>query len=321
MRAMVYSEYGPPPNLHLEEIEKPKPEDNQVLVKVKAVSINDWDWGLLHGKPFVNRLIYGLRSPKRQILGSDIAGVVEQVGSKVSKFKVGDEVFGDLSTSWGGFAEFVCAKDNVLIKKPQSMSFEQAAATPQAGLLALQGLFDEGHVKTGQKVLINGGGGGAGTFAIQLAKSVGAEITAIDHTNKLNFMKTLGADYVIDYTDQDFTQLPTQYDLIFDVKTNRSIYKYAHALLPNGTYITVGGDTSRLFQAMFIGKWIGITKGKNIRILFLKLNEGLDKMVTLFESGDAIPIIDKVYTLDDTSKAMRQFGESSQCGKIVITIN
>ncbi|GAB1266543.1 NAD(P)-dependent alcohol dehydrogenase [Aurantivibrio infirmus] len=320
MRAVIYEKYGSPNVLELKEVAKPAPKPNEVLIKVHSVSINDWDWGLLHGKPFINRMSYGLSKPKKQILGSDVAGAVEQIGSSVTKFKVGDEVFGDLSTTWGGFAEYVCATEQVLSLKPTTMSFEQAAAIPQAGLLALQGLYDEGRISSGQDVLINGGGGGAGTFAIQIAKSEGALVTAVDHTKKLEAMKALGADHVIDYTTEDFTKNKKQFDLIYDVKTNRSIYDIAQSLKPGGTYVTVGGNTKPLLQALLIGKWIKISQGKNIRILFLKTNKGLDEMVRLFDSGNAKPVIDKIYSLNETPEAMRRFGESSQCGKIVIKV-
>ena len=216
MKAIAYHEYGSPDVLKLEEVEKPTTRDNEVLVKVHASSINDWDWGLLRGKPFVNRLPYLLK-PKRQILGGDIAGRVEAIGSKIKKVQPGDEVFGDLCQyGWGGFAEYVCARENALMLKPASMAFEEAAAVPQAAVLALHSLRYKGQVQAGQKVLINGAGGGAGSFNVQMAKLSGAEVTGVDSTIKLAMMRSIGADHVIDYTNEDFTQNGQHYDLIID---------------------------------------------------------------------------------------------------------
>ena len=219
MKAIVYTKYGPPDVLELKEVAKPTPKDNEVLIKVHAASVNDWDWALLRGVPFVNRLTTGILKPiKIKILGSDIAGRVEAVGKNAKQFQAGDEVFGDLSgLAWGGFAEYVCAPENRLILKPASMSFEQAAAIPQAAVLALQGLRDKRQVQPGQKVLINGAGGGAGSFAIQIAKSFGVEVTGVDSTTKLDMMRSLGADHVIDYKQEDFTKNGQRYDLILDL--------------------------------------------------------------------------------------------------------
>ena len=208
MKGIVFNQYGSPDYFKLKEVEKPIPKDNEVLVNVHAASINSWDWEILLGTPFVNRLMVGLTKPTRiKILGCDIAGRVEAVGKNVKQFKSDDEVFGDLSRcGWGGFAEYVCARENALALKPTSMTFEQTAAVPQAGLLALQGLRDKGHIKPGQKVLINGAGGGAGTFAVQIAKSFGAEVTGVDSTEKLALMRSFGAVHVFDYTQEDFNK-------------------------------------------------------------------------------------------------------------------
>jgi NADPH:quinone reductase-like Zn-dependent oxidoreductase len=250
MKAIIYRKYGPPNVLNLEEVEKPTPLENEVLIKVHASSINSWDWDLLTGT-FQGR-IGAFRKPRTEILGCDIAGTIEAVGSNVKVFKPGDEVFGDMSgfraRDWGGFAEYACAREEVLALKSDKMTFEQAAAIPQAGVLALQGLFDVGNIKPGQKVLINGAGGGGGTFAIQMAKSVGTEITGVDSTEKLEAMRSLGCDYVIDYTKEDFTKNGKQYDLILDVRTTRSVFDYKRALAPQGIYVTVGGTTRRLLQ-------------------------------------------------------------------------
>lgn len=320
MKAIVYKKYGTPDVLELEEVDKPVPKDDEVLIKVHAVSINDWDWGLLRGAPFAFRLLSGFPRPKKKILGSDIAGRIEAVGKKVTQFQPGDEVFGDLSGDWGGFAEYVCARENALARKPASMTFEQAAAIPQAAMLALQGLRDTGHIQSGQRVLINGAGGGVGTFAIQIAKLYGVEVTAVDNPGKLQMLRSMGAERVIDYTQDDFTKNGQCYDLILDVKTNRSMFDYARALSPNGVYVTVGGSMARLFQALFLGPWIKMISKKNIRIVMLKQNKDLAYMNELFEAGKLVPVIDGHYELGDVPEAFRHFGEGRHKGKVVITL-
>ena len=319
MKAIVYTKYGGPEVLQLKEIEKPFPKDDEVLIKVHAVSLNDWDYGLLQGD-FINRIMFGLLRPKKTILGSDIAGRIEAVGKAVKKFKPGDEVYGDLSGHWGGLAEYVCAHENALALKPAAMSFIEAAAIPQAAMLAVQGLIDKGQIKQGQKILINGAGGGVGTFAIQIAKLYGAEVTGVDSAAKLDMLRSLGFDYVIDYTKEDFTKNGQLYDLILDVKTNRSVFDYTRALCRNGIYVTVGGSIGRLFQALFFGWWIKLIHKKHIRIVALKLNKDLDYMNELFESGKVKPIIDGPYRLDEAPDAFRLFGKAAHKGKIVIKI-
>src|ERR687893_1331054 len=246
MKAMVYTQYGPPEALQLEDVAKPTPKDDEVLIKVRAVSVNRSDWEGLRGKPLYAR-IGGLLRPRRQILGSDIAGRVEMAGRNIRRFQPGDEVFGDILPRLGGFAEYVCARESALALKPASMTFEQAAAIPQAAVIALQGIRDNGQVQPGQKVLINGAGGGAGTFAVQLAKLYGAEVTGVDNTGKLEFMRTLGADHVIDYTREDFTRTGKQYDLILDVVAHRSVLAYKRALKSTGTYFFVGGSVATMW--------------------------------------------------------------------------
>jgi len=319
MKAIIYTKYGGPDNLRLEEIKKPTPGDKEVLIKVHAVSINDWDWGLLHGDP-INRMMYGLRKPKRQILGSDVAGRIEAVGKNVKKFKEGDDVFGDLSGKWGGFAEYVCANENALALKSPAMSFEQAAAIPQAAMLAVQGLMDKAKIKQGQKILLNGAGGGVGTFAIQIAKQYGAEITAVDSEQKLDMLRLLGADHVIDYRKEDFTKNGKQYDIILDVKTNRSLFDIARALKPGGIYATVGGSMGKLLQALFVAPWINMTRKKKIAIVVLKPNKDLVYMNELFESGKVRPVIDGHYILDDAPEAMKFYGSAAHKGKVVISV-
>ncbi|MGE5798385.1 MAG: NAD(P)-dependent alcohol dehydrogenase [Ignavibacteria bacterium] len=337
MKAIVYTKYGTHETLQLKELEKPAPKENEVLVKVYAVSINDWDWQLLQGIPFINRLINGLLKPKKNILGSDIAGRVEAVGKNIKRFRPGDEVYGDLSGDWGGFAEYVCARENLLALKPSSMTFEEAAAIPQAAMLAVQGLIDKGEIKSwpasparsdspetrraaGLKLLINGAGGGVGTFGVQIAKLYGAEVTGVDNPGKLEMMRSIGFDHVIDYTKEDFTKNGNSYDLILDVKTNRSVFDYARALSPNGIYATVGGSTARLIQVLLLGPCIKMIYKKNMRLVALKQNKDLVYMNELFETGKVKPVIDGPYSLDEVPEAFKHFGEGNQKGKVVISI-
>jgi len=320
MKAIVFTKYGIPDVLELREVDKPVPKDDEVLIKVYAVSINDWDWNLLQGTPFINRLLYGLFKPKKKILGSDIAGRIEAVGKNVERFQPGDEVFGDLSGEWGGFAEYVCARENALALKPANMTFDEAAAIPQAAMLALQGLRDKGQIQPGQKLLINGAGGGVGTFALQIAKLHGVEVTGVDSSGKLDMLRSMGFDQVIDYTQEDFTKNGQRYDLILDVKTNRSIFNYTRALRPNGIYVTVGGSMSRIFQALFLGPLISMISKKNIRLVALKQNKDLAYMNELFEAGKVKPVIDGPYKLSEVPEAMRYFGKGNHKGKIVITL-
>ena len=319
MKALVYTKYGSPEVLQIKEVEKPFPKDDEVLVKVHAVSINDWDFGLLQGD-FINRILNGLRKPKRTILGSDIAGRIEAIGKNISKFKIGDEVYGDLSGRWGGFAEYACAQEKALALKPATMSFEEAAAIPQAAMLAVQGLIDKGKIHAGQKLLINGAGGGVGTFGVQIAKLYGIEVTGVDSTGKLDMLRSLGFDHVIDYTREDFTKNGLQYDLILDAKTNRSMFDYARALSPHGVYVTVGGSTGRLFQSLLVGPWISMVNKKHIRLVALKTNKDLIYMNQLFEAGKVKPVIDGPYKLENFHEAFRIFDKAEHKGKVVITM-
>lgn len=319
MKAIIYTKYGGPEVLQIKEVEKPIPKDDEVLIKVYAVSLNDWDWGLLQGD-FINRLLNGLLKPKKKILGSDIAGRIEAVGKNVKQFKTGDEVYGDLSGRWGGFAEYVCAGEKALALKPASMSFIEAAAIPQAAMLAVQGLLDKGKIQPGQKLLINGAGGGVGTFAIQIAKLYGAEVTGVDSAGKLDMLRSMGFDHVIDYTQEDFTKNGKRYDLVLDVKTNRSVFDYTRALCRNGVYVTVGGFLSRLFQALLLGPWISMISKKHIRIVALKPNKDLAYMNGLFEAGKIKPVIHGPYKLDEVPEAFRIFGKAEHKGKLVITM-
>ncbi|MCW8852804.1 MAG: NAD(P)-dependent alcohol dehydrogenase [Gammaproteobacteria bacterium] len=322
MKAVVLTRYGSPDYFELQEVAKPNPRDNEVLLKVFAASINSWDWEILIAKPFVNRLMAGLLKPKRiQILGCDIAGRVEAVGKNVKQFQPGDAVFGDLSScGWGGFAEYVCARDKALALKPDSMTFEQAAAIPQAGLLALQALRYREQVQPGQKVLFNGAGGGVGTLGIQIAKSFGAEVTGVDSTEKLDIMRSSGADHVIDYTQKDFTKNGLCYDRIIDVRATRSVSDYRRALSHGGVFVMVGGSSSLVNKLLFLGPWISMTESKKMGLLLHKANKGIAFMKELFEAGKVVPVIDRRYPLDEVAEAIRYYGKGQVKGKIVINL-
>jgi len=320
MKAIVYTKYGTPDALQFKEVAKPAPRDDEVLIRVHAVSINDWDWGLLQGVPLANRLNNGLLKPKNKILGSDIAGRVETLGKSAKRFKPGDEVYGDLSGRWGGFAEYVCACESSLSLKPPGMSFVEAAAIPQAAMLAVQGLLDKGQIRQGQKLLINGAGGGVGTLGVQIAKLHGVQVTGVDSSGKLDMLRTMGFDQVIDYTKEDFTRSGQCYDLILDVKTNRSVFAYTRALCPHGVYVTVGGSTVRLLQALLLGPWISLITKKRIRMVLLKPNKDLAYMNELFEAGKLKSVIDGPYKLSQLPEAMRHFGQGNHKGKVVIVV-
>lgn len=320
MRAIVFTRYGSPDVLELREVPKPIPRSDEVLIRVHAASLNDWDWEAMRGTPFVNRLFFGLFEPRKRILGSDIAGRIEEVGGSVQRFRPGDEVFGDLSGRWGGFAEYVCAREDAVTSKPPGMTFEQAAATPQAGLLALQSLRLMGPFRDGLKFLINGAGGGVGTFAIQMVRPYRVEITGVDRPEKFDMLRAMGVQHVIDYTREDFTWTGRRYDRILDVKTSRSIFDYARALAPDGIYVTVGGSLARLFQFLLLRPWISMTQKKSIRFLALKLNAGLADMKELFEAGKVVPVLDGHWELSDVPEAFRHFGAGRHKGKVVITV-
>jgi NADPH:quinone reductase-like Zn-dependent oxidoreductase len=322
MKGIVYSKYGTPDVLQLKEVEKPIPTDDKVLIKVDAASINSWDWDMLTGRPIEYRIFSGLLKPKKiKILGCDIAGRVEAVGKNIKLFQTGDEVFGDLCEgSWGGFAEYVCAREKELSLKPSGMTPVEAAATPQAGLLALQGLSHKRKIESGQRILINGACGGVGTFAIQIAKAFGAEVTGVDSTVKIDMMSSLGAEHVIDYTKENFTKNGKHYDLILDVKTDRSIFDYQRSLSSDGFYITVGGRTSRILQLVSLGPLLSKTGNKRFALIMHKPNQKIDMLKELIESGKVRPVIDKCFPLSQTADAFRYFGSGRFKGKVVITL-
>ncbi len=322
MKAVAYTTYGLPEVLQLKEVEKPTPKDHEVLIRIGAASVNSWDWDLLRGKPWYARL-GGLLKPKYSILGADVAGTIEAVGIQVTQFQPGDEVFGDISgCSWGGFAEYVCADEKALALKSPHMTFEQAAAVPQAAVLALQGLRMGGLIQARQKVLINGAGGGVGTFAIQMAKSWGAEVTGVDKGGKLDRLRSIGADHVIDYTQEDFTRNGQQYDLILDVVALRSLFDHMRALTPKGIYVLVGGTTSAIFQTLLLGSWMAPLRNRKLCILVHKPNPtDLKEINRFFETGQVVPVIDKCYPLPETAEAIRYLGEGHAQGKVVIQIS
>lgn len=320
MKAIVYARYGQPDVLRLAEVPTPLPKVDDVLVKVKAASINSWDWDLLTGQPPIYRLLFGLVKPKHPIIGSDIAGEVINIGSQVTQFKVGDEVFGDISGhGFGAFAGFACAPANVLALKAPTMTFAQAAATPQAGVLALQGLR-QGQLSAGKKVLINGAGGGVGTFAIQITKGAGAIVTAVDRGDKLDILRSLGADYVVDYQQQDFTQSGLTYDLVLDMVAQHSITDCQRVLNPGGRYIIVGGKVPTLLKAATLGSW-SKAGGKKIELLMHKPNpDDLRELNRLFEAGTVVPVIDKSYPLEQAADALTYFGKGNVRGKLIISV-
>lgn len=320
MKAVIYHSYGSPDVLRLADVEKPTPMDDQLLIKIHAVSINGADWEGLIGKPLYAR-IGGLLKPGHPILGSDIAGRVESVGKNNTEFKPGDELFGEIPGYHGGFAEYVCTHGKTMALKPASLTFEEAAAIPQAGVIALRAIRDKGQVQPGQKVLINGAGGSAGSFAIQLAKLQGAEVTGVDNTGKLDFMRSLGADHVIDYTQEDFTRNGKQYDLILDVIAHRSVFAYKRALKPGGSCFFVGGSVAALFQILLIGPWVRRSANRNITFLAVPQNrKDLVAITELCVTGKIVPVIDRRYSLSEVPEALRYVGEGRAKGKVVITM-
>ena len=321
MKAIVCTQYGPPEVLELKELEKPIPRDDDVLVHVHAASVTYSNLMLVRGEPFVGRLFFGLLKPKYKIPGSDIAGRVEAVGRNVTQFQPGDEVFGDLSNCGrGGFAEYVCAPKDALALKPANISFEEAAAVPEAALVALQALRDKGQIQKGQNVLIYGASGGIGTFAVQIAKYFGAEVTGVCSTRNVDMVRSIGADHVIDYTQEDFTQNGQHYDLIVATAGYRSIFDYKRALSPRGMYVSTGGSMAQTFQAMLIGPWISMAGSKKLSAMVVKPNKDLAFMKELLEAGKVKPVIDRRYPLSEVAEALRYYGEGHSQGKVVITV-
>jgi len=320
MKAIVYTKYGPPEVLQLKEVAKPVPKDNQVLVKVHAASANALDWHFMRGAPFLARLAGGLRKPKDPRLGADFAGRVEAVGTNVTQFQPGDEVFG---AETGSFAEYASVPENTLALKPTKSSFEEAAAIPVAAITALQGLRDKGQIQSRQKVLVNGASGGVGTFAVQIAKSFGTEVTGVCSTRNLDLVRSIGADHAIDYTQEDFTTNGQYYDLIYDAVGNRSVSDYKRALNPNGTCVIAGfQNLPRLFEHMVLGPLRSRTGNKKVGLMGIaKMNQkDLVFVKELLEAGKIVPVIERRYPLRETASAIRYLEEGHARGKVIIMV-
>lgn len=321
MKAIVQTEYGSPEVLSLAEVSQPTGSDQDVLLKVRAASVDAGIWHLMRGTPFLIRLIFGgLRRPKYTILGSAVAGQVEAVGQAVTQFQPGDEVFGDLSESgFGGFAEYVCAPESALTLKPTNLTFEAAATVPVSGLAALQGLRDAGQLQPGQTVLILGASGGVGSFAVQIAKAWGAEVTGVCSTGKVEMVRNLGADHVIDYTQTDVTRTGKQYDLILDAAAYRSFFDYLQILTPGGAYVMVGGSTGEFFRAMFLGPLVSKFMSRQVKCLASRPKPAdLLTLKELLETGKVVPIVDRIYPLSEAPAAIRYLEERRVKGKVAI---
>lgn len=327
MKAIVYTKYGPPDVLQLMEVAKPEPKEDQVLVKVHAASANALDYrrfekistmGRFMGRFMEERIIKSIG----KVLGADIAGVVEAVGASAKQFQPGDAVFGVSAGSAGGFAEYACAAENNLALKPANLSFEAAAAVPVAALTALYGLRDKGQIQPGQKVLINGASGGVGTFAVQIAKSFGAEVTAVCSTRNSDMARSIGADHVVDYTREDFTKDGQRYDLIFAVNGYHPLSAYQRALNPQGIYICAGGTLPQIFQAMLLGPWMSRKGVKKMGFMGIaKTNQkDLVLMGEMLEAGKVVPVIERYYPLSEVGVAIRYLAEGHARGKVVITL-
>jgi NADPH:quinone reductase-like Zn-dependent oxidoreductase len=322
MKAIVYEKYGPPEVLQLKEVDKPTPKENEVLVKVLAASVNAGDLETLRGEWPAR--FEGPLKPKHKIPGTDIAGRVEAVGVNVKQFQPGDEIWGDLSFPYGfgTFAEYVCVSENALALKPASMTFEQAATYPHSAIIVLQNLRDKGHIQPGKKVLINGAGGGMGTFAVQIAKYYGAEVTGVDSDNKFDMLRSIGADHAIDYTQEDYTKTGQRYDFILDVVAHRSVFDYRRALSPEGVFVIVGGSFSTFLQVITLGALISRRGSKKISLNVWDQNnkEDLALLAELFETGKVVPVIDRRYPLSEVPEAMRYLEGGHAQGKVVITV-
>lgn len=336
MKAAVYTRYGPPDVVQIKDVEKPVPKDNEVLIEVRAASVNPLDGGIMKGRPYITRIMTGLRTPKVTRVGVDVAGQVEAVGRNVARFKPGDEVFGACISDpqdsgvkvWvcqGAFAEYACAPESTLVVKPDNITFEQAASVPVAACTALQGLRDKGQIQPGQKVLINGAAGGVGTFAVQIARSFGAEVTGVCSTRNVDMVRSIGADHVIDYTQEDFTKRGQRYDLIFDCVGNHSLSACRRVLNPKGICIMVGdrsgrgmiGLLARLITALVLSRFVS---QKLVTFLARPNKEDLAIMRDLMASGKVTPVINKHYSLSEVPEAIRYLEEGHAKGKIVINL-
>ena len=322
MKAIVVEQYGTPDVMKFKDVEKPAPKDHEVLVKIHAAALNMFDWHLLTADIFLVRLNAGLFKPKYKIPGADMSGRVEAVGKDVTQFKVGDEVYGDLAASGcGSFAEYVAVPEKALALKPVNLTFEEAAAYPMAAVTALQGLRDQGKLQPGQKVLIQGASGGVGSFAVQIAKVLGAEVTAVCSARNMDQVRSLGADHVIDYAKEDFTRNGKQYDLIFAVNGYHPINDYKRALSPKGIYVAAGGSMRQIFESLLRSSFVSEKNGRQLGVLTAKpKQEDLIYLKGLTEAGRVKPVIDKRYPLNETAHALRYLGEGHARGKVVITV-
>ena len=316
MKAIVCTRYGPPEALQLTEVAKPTPTDDEVLIKIRAASVNPVD--RIFRVPYILRVLTGLRKPRDARVGRDVAGQVEAVGKNITQFKPGDEVFG---VCRGAFAEYRCASENKLALKPANISFEDAAAVPVAALTALQGLRDKGQIQRGHKVLVDGASGGVGTFAVQIAKAFGAEVTAVCSTKKVETARSIGADHVIDYAQQDFTRSRQRYDLILAANAYHSIFAYRRALGPRGIYVMAGGGGRQILQGMLLGPLLSLLGSKKMRFFIAKITQkDLGLLNDLLETGKVVPVIDRRYPLSGAAEALRYLEEKHAKGKIVITV-
>ncbi|MEM9157722.1 MAG: NAD(P)-dependent alcohol dehydrogenase [Verrucomicrobiota bacterium] len=322
MKALILEEYGTPEQLELREVAKPEVKAGNVLVRVRATSVNDWDFSLVTGKPAYIRLFAGLSKPRVRIPGVDVSGVVEEVGEGSTRFSIGEAVYGDLSNcGFGAFAEYVSVPEVELRPKPECLSFEEAAAVPHAAALALQGLRDVGNLATGERLLINGAGGGVGTLGIQIAREMGVgEVTGVDSECKLEMMKQMGFDRVINYRMVDFTREGERYDLILDAKTNRSPFSCLRALNPKGRYVALGGSAGKLLQMAAMGAVVNRIGDRKLKILALKPNLGLESASELFDAGKVKTVVQGPYAFEELPRALREFGEAAHLGKIVVRI-
>lgn len=318
MKAIACREYGPPDVLRFEEVERPAPKDDEVLVRIQAASVNPYDWHCMRGKPYLLRMMTGLRKPKDPRLGIDMAGVVEAVGGSVKQFRPGDPVFGGCR---GAFAEYACAVEETLAVKPANLSFEQAAATYLAALTALQGLRDAGKLQPGQKVLVDGASGGVGSIAVQIAVSLGAEVTAVCSPGKLQQARSLGASQVIDYTREDFTRGGRRYDLILAPSAYHSIFDYRRALGAKGRFVMIGGGGLQILQAMFLAPLLSLAGSRKMGLMRTRRNrQDLLFLKVLLEAGKIKPVIDRCYPLSETAEAIRYLEQGHARGKVIISV-
>ncbi len=321
MKAVVCERYGAAADLSIRELPKPVPVGNQVLVKIAATAINDWDWSLVRGRPKIYRLFYGLFKPKKKVFGVELSGTVEETGPEVSILNKGDRVYGDISLEgWGAWAEYVAVPETALVKMPDVMGYNEAASLPHAAGLAYQGLVTAGRLEKGQDLLINGAGGGVGTLGVQIARSIGARVSGVDSAEKLSLMEDLGFEEVMDYRKTDFTKTGKKYQLVLDTKTTRWPLALLRSLKPGGNYVTVGGSPGRILLLALMSRIIFAFSGKKLQLLTLKPNVGLEEISALYAAGKLKPVIDGPYPLEAVPEQLARFGQGKHLGKIVIII-